>query len=55
MLKRILAVTLSAAMIGAVLTGCSKDKDPGAETPLKLTFLNSKGEIQDGLETVAKE
>ena len=31
MLKRILAVTLSAAMIGAVLTGCSNDKEPGAE------------------------
>ena len=29
MLKRILAVTLSAAMIGAVLTGCSNDKEPG--------------------------
>ena len=49
MLKRILAVTLSAAMIGAVLTGCSNDKEPGAESKMKLTFLNSKGEIQDGL------
>lgn len=55
MLKRILAVTLSAAMIGAVLTGCSNDKEPGAESKMKLTFLNSKGEIQDGLEAVAKE
>lgn len=55
MLKRILAVTLSAAMIGAVLTGCSNDKEPGTESKMKLTFLNSKGEIQDGLEAVAKE
>ena len=53
MLKRILAVTLSAAMIGAVLTGCSNDKEPGTESKMKLTFLNSKGEIQDGLEAVA--
>ena len=32
MLKRILAVTLSAAMIGAVLTGCSTDKEPGDDS-----------------------
>ena len=49
MLKRILAVTLSAAMIGAVLTGCSNDKEPGTESKMKLTF---QGELRYFLDQV---
>ena len=56
MVKRIGAAVLAAAMMGGLLTGCSRDEGmTGSGTAMKLTFLNSKGEIQEGLEAVAKQ
>ncbi len=56
MVKRIGAAVLAAVMMGGLLTGCSRDEGmTGSGTATKLTFLNSKGEIQEGLEAVAKQ
>ena len=55
MRKRLLAMTLAALSLGVLLTGCSGDGgDTGSGSGRKLTLLNSKGEIQEGLEAVAK-
>lgn len=46
--KRILAAAAAAVLMALPLTACS-----GGGSGLHLTFLNSKGEIQEGLEAVA--
>ncbi len=56
-MKKMISVLLVGSMIMASLTGCGK-KDSGdsstGKSNVAITLLNSKGEIQEGLETIAK-
>lgn len=60
--KRIMAAALTAVLSAGLLAGCggtgngSGDKGNTAKkSDVKITLLNSKGEIQEGLETIAEQ
>ncbi len=58
-MKKITAVALAGTMVMATLAGCSGSSesgksDEGTKSNVAITLLNSKGEIQEGLEAIAK-
>lgn len=53
--KGIAALLLAGVMTAGLLTGCSNgDKDKAAKSDVKITFFHTKGEIHEGLETLAE-
>ena len=53
--KRILGAVLCALLVVTLFAACNRDGGTGTGKNVSITFLNSKGEIQAALESVAKE